>query len=437
MKRLLLITERFSPDVGGLARSATRLVGTLCQLGVAVDVVTWSRYLQPGEVLPPESIDGKSRVYRIGLYRNWDMTMPHTLNVLEWLHSCWHYDAVWGHYVFPSGFLATWFGGMQGIPSTVSARGNDIDKEMFPPGDFARLQWTLQQTQVITAVSADMSRKIQLLSGRDDVLVLKNAVDTEIFAPQSIICGVQTSQITPLNPPFPRGEISNLSSLPLERGGLGWGNKSDTINGVYTVESAVGKINKESLGIAPEEVVLGFCGELREKKGQQFLLNALTTVRNQRPACLLIIGEVRASQESVLQVYATQYPEHAQRIIMTGHLPDIQAVAAHLQLCDVYLQPSLWEGMPNALLEAMACGCCCIASDAGGITEVITHGEDGFILPRSQLHKLGEAVLECLTMPSTIKSQITQAARDRILKEYSIPQEQQRLQIVLDRLLKN
>ncbi|OCQ99585.1 glycosyl transferase family 1 [Nostoc sp. MBR 210] len=382
MKRLLLITERFSPDVGGLARSATRLVGTLCQLGVVVDVVTWSRYLQPGEVLPPESIDGQSRVYRIGLYRNWDMTMPHTLNVLEWLHSCWHYDAVWGHYVFPSGFLATWFGGMQGIPSTVSARGNDIDKEMFPPGDFARLQWTLQQTQVITAVSADMSRKIQLLSGRDDVLVLKNAVDTEIFAPQSII-------------------------------------------------------NKESLGIAPEEVVLGFCGELREKKGQQFLLNALTTVRNQRPACLLIIGEVRASQESVLQVYATQHPEHAQRIIVTGHLPDTQAVAAHLQLCDVYLQPSLWEGMPNALLEAMACGCCCIASDAGGITEVITHGEDGFIVPRSQLHKLGEAVLECLTMPSAIKSQITQAARDRILKEYSIAQEQQRLQIVIDRLLKN
>ncbi|MBU7582254.1 MAG: glycosyltransferase [Nostoc sp. TH1S01] len=384
MNRLLFITERFAPDLGGLARSATRLVATLCQLGVAVDVVTWSRYLQPGEVLPPESINAKSRVYRIGLYRNWDMTMPHTLNLLEWLHSCWHYDAVWGHYLFPSGFLATWFAGMQGIASTVSARGNDIDKEMFPPGDFARLLWTLQHTQVITAVSADMSSKIQLLSGRDDVLVLKNAVDTEIFAPQQV-----------------RGEIS-----------------------------------REFLGIAPEELVLGFCGELREKKGQQFLLNALTTVRNQRPACLLIIGEVRASQESVLQVYATQQPENAQRIIVTGHLSNIQAVAAHLRLCDVYLQPSLWEGMPNALLEAMACGCCCIASDAGGITEVIRHGEDGFILPRSQLHKLGEAVLECLAMPSTIKSQITQAARDRIVKEYSIAQEQQRLQIVLERLFK-
>jgi len=385
MKRLLLITERFTPDLGGLARSATRLVATLCQLGVEVDVVTWSRYLQPGEVLPPETVDAKSRVYRIGLYRHWDMTMPHTLNVLEWLHSCDQYDAVWGHYLFPSGFLATWFAGLQGIASTVSARGNDIDKEMFPPGDFARLQWTLQHTQVITAVSADMSRKIQLLSGRDDVLVLKNAVDTEIFAPQQIM----------------------------------------------------GEVSKESLGIAPEEVVLGFCGELREKKGQQFLLNALTTVRNQRPACLLIIGEVRTSQESVLQFYATEQPENAQRIIITGHLPNPQAVAAHLRLRDVYLQPSLWEGMPNALLEAMACGCCCIASDAGGIGEVITHGENGFIMPRSQLHKLGDAVLECLAMPMTKKSQITQAARDRILTEYSIAQEQQRLQTVIECLMPN
>ncbi|MBD2353855.1 glycosyltransferase family 4 protein [Tolypothrix sp. FACHB-123] len=385
MTRLLFITERFAPDLGGLARSATRLVGTLSQLGVEVDVVTWSRYLQPGEVLPPETKEANIRVYRIGLYRHWDMTMPHTLNVLEWLHSASGYDAIWGHYLFPSGFLATWFAALVGLPSTVSARGNDIDREMFPPGDFARLQWTLQHTKVITAVSADMSRKIQLLGGRGDVLVLKNAVDTEIFSP-----------------PAKKVEIS-----------------------------------REELGIAADEVVLGFCGELRDKKGQQFLLNALTTVRQVRPACLLIIGEVRPSQESVLQLYKTHQPENAQRIIITGHLPNPEAVAEYLRLCDVYLQPSLWEGMPNALLEAMACGCGCIASDAGGIPEVITHGKDGFLLPRSQLHKLGEAVLEYLTLTDEEKNKISQAARDRILTEYSLAQEKLQLQTLIARLIPN
>jgi glycosyltransferase involved in cell wall biosynthesis len=385
MKRLLLITERFAPDLGGLASSAARLVATLCQLGMEIDVVTWSRYLQPGELLPPEILKANSRIYRIGLYRHWDMTMPHTLNVLDWLHQTRAYDAVWGHYLFPSGFLATWFAALKGLPSTVSVRGNDIDREMFPPGDFARLQWTLQNANLITAVSADMSRKIQLLSGRNDVLVLKNAVDTEIFSPEA-----------------KRGEIT-----------------------------------RESLGIAADEVILGFCGELREKKGQQFLLNALTTVRTQRSACLLIIGEVRASQESVLQLYATHQPENAQRIIITGHLPNPNVVAEYLRLCDVYLQPSLWEGMPNALLEAMACGCCCIASDAGGIPQVILHGENGFLLPRSHLHKLGEAVLECLALSAKGKNKITQAARDRILNEYSITQEQQLLQTLIDRLIPN
>lgn len=158
MNRLLLITERFAPDLGGLATSATRLVTTLCQLGMKVDVVTWSRYLQPGEVLPPqekenggEIAEAKYRVYRIGLYRHWDMTMPHTLNVLDWLHETRGYDAVWGHYLFPSGFLATWFAALKGLPSTVSARGNDIDREMFPPGDFSRLLWTLQHAKVITS----------------------------------------------------------------------------------------------------------------------------------------------------------------------------------------------------------------------------------------------------------------------------------------------
>ncbi|WP_017654031.1 glycosyltransferase family 4 protein [Fortiea contorta] len=384
MNRLLLITERFAPDVGGLASSATRLVTTLSQQGVEIDVVTWSRYLQPGEVLPREARGEKCGLYRIGLYRHWDMTMPHTLNLLEWLHSSRNYDAVWGHYLFPSGFLAVWFGALQGIVSTVSARGNDIDRAMFPPGDFARLRWTLENAQVITAVSADMSRKIQLLCGRDDVLVLKNAVDAAIFTPD-----------------------------------------------------ANREITKESLGISPDEVVLGFCGELREKKGQQFLLNALTTVRQQRPACLLIIGEVRVSQESIFQQYKTQQPENAHRVIVTGHLAHPELVAEYLQLCDIYLQPSLWEGMPNALLEAMACGCCCIASDAGGIPEVILHGENGFILGRSQLHRLGEAVLECLAMSAEAKNLVKQAARDRILSQYSIDQEKLQLHALINRLIPN
>lgn len=380
VSRLLFLAERFPPDIGGVASSARRISEGLKTLGIAVDVVVWSRYLQPGEVLPPQSETAK--VYRIGLYRNWDMTMNHTLNVLEWLHQQHSYDAVWGHYLFPAGFLAVWFAGLQGIESLVSARGNDIDRAAFPPGDFARLRWTLERADRVTAASRDLGRKINLLCDRDDVIILKNAVDTDIFKPD----------ISP--------EMRNEF--------------------------------REELGIYPDESVLGFLGELREKKGQQFLMKALSEVRQNRPACLLIIGEVRPSQLGVLQAYEMECPEDAKRVLITGYLSEREAIARYLQISDVFLLPSVWEGMPNALLEAMSCGHCAIASDAGGIPEIITHGENGFILPRHQLNHLGNAVLEFLELEESRKGEISRAARDRILAEFSLPRELERLRGLFD-----
>lgn len=390
MQRFLFITERFPPDMGGLASSAGRLAEALCQLGIEVDVLTWSRFLRSGEVSPPElqavAKPMQPQVYRVGLYRHWDMTLPHTLNLMDWLHQVHPYSGVWGHYLFPSGFLATWFAEMQAIPSLVSVRGNDLDRALFPPSDFARLQWTLERATLITAVSRDIAHKVQVLNQRQrDVVVLPNAVHHRIFA----LTDTPPQQNTPL---------------------------------------------RETLGIRAEEVVLGFSGELREKKGQQFLLKALETVRSRFPACLLIIGEVRPSEQMLLQNFSAQHPEAASRIIITGHLSNPEQVACHLRLCDVYLQPSLWEGMPNALLEAMACGCSCIASDAGGIPEVITQGETGFLLPRSQLHRLGEAILEYLALPVADRASIGHAASEWVRSHHSPEQEQQQLQQLLTQL---
>jgi glycosyltransferase involved in cell wall biosynthesis len=215
---------------------------------VQIDVLVWSRYLQPGEVVISPTENGK--IYRVGLYRHWDMTMIQTLNVLDWLDSQNTYEAIWGHYLFPAGFLAVWFAKLKGLPSVVSARGNDIDREIFPPGDFSRLQWSLSNAALITAVSHDLACKIKLLAGREDVIVLHNAVDTDIFNP--------------------RLSLSEKLSL------------------------------RQSLGISENEIVLGFSRELREKKGQAFLFKALTKVRHYHPCCLLIIGQIRNPQDSWL-----------------------------------------------------------------------------------------------------------------------------------------
>ncbi|MEO0836603.1 MAG: glycosyltransferase [Cyanobacteria bacterium J06642_3] len=177
MNRILLIAEKFYPDLGGVAVSAKRIYESLTRLGVEVDILVWSRYLQPGEIAQNKN------VYRLGLFRNGDLTMIHTLNLLESLHERFKYDVIWGHYLFPAGFVAVWFAQLQGIKSLVSARGNDLDRGVFPPGDFARLRWTLENASLLTAVSQDLGQKIGLVCGRKDVTILKNGVDTDIFTP--------------------------------------------------------------------------------------------------------------------------------------------------------------------------------------------------------------------------------------------------------------
>jgi glycosyltransferase involved in cell wall biosynthesis len=250
---------------------------------------------------------------------------------------------------------------------------------MFPPGDFARLLWTLEHATGVTAVTEELSRKVTALTGRADVVHLPNSVDHGVFRPESAPDGL-----------------------------------------------------REQLGIQPDELVLGFCGELREKKGLREILDALRQVRAKRPACLLIIGEVRPSQMPRLFEYTGTEPLPAHRILVTGALPGgAPAVNRHLQLCDVYLQPSLWDGMPNALLEAMAAGCGCIASDAGGIPEIITPGVDGVIVPRWQLHRLAEVILEWANAGEGYRRGMRDAARARVVEHFNFDLERLRLRSVM------
>ena len=375
--RLLFLAERYPPDLGGVATSAGRISRSLAAAGTEVDIIAWTRSLQPGVVVHDQ---GNPSVYRMGRFREWDSTMPHTLNLFDWLISERSYDAIWGHYLAPAGFLATWFGRLKNIPATVSIRGNDLDRDMYPPGDFARLRWTLENADCISAVTRDLAAKVAALSGRKDVVHLPNAVDSEVFRPVA---------------------------APL----------------------------RTKLGIGADEAVLGFAGELREKKGQQFLLEALRRVCETRPACLLIIGEVRPSEmPRLMQSLGTgTLEEH--RILVTGQLATPADVNEHLQLCDVYLQPSLWDGMPNALLEAMAAGCGCIGSDAGGIPEIITNGVNGIIVPRWELHRLGEFVLDWIAADPDYRACIKKAARDRVVADFGFDQEHLHLQAILDRLI--
>ncbi len=386
MARILFLSERFPPDIGGLAASTARISKCLAGSGHDVDVLAWSRHLQAAQLEDcSNSAEGEETgltVYKQGLYRNWDLTMAAAINVIDWLHEKHPYDLIWGHYLSKAGFLAVWVGENKNIPSIVSARGNDIDTEVFPPGDFARLQWTLQRASAVSAVSRDLASKIRVIAQRDDVRVIHNSVDAEQFRPDF-------------------GDASL----------------------------------RQNLGIAADEVILGFAGELREKKGMQFLLEAFKQVKEAMNAVLLIIGEVRQQQKVNLQLFAAENPDAASRVIITGHLQEARVISEHLNLCDLFLLPSIMEGFPNSLLEAMSCERLCLASDAGGIPELLEHEKNGFIIKKTHLNHLSTAIRESLQLPDVEKRRLVSAARDTVLNRFNLEIERAQLTELVDALL--
>ncbi len=373
--QILFLAERFPPDIGGVAGSAARIARSLAILGHAVHVVTLTRDLRAGSV-DRQTPGERLWLYRLGQSKNLDFSLQQALTFLEFLHAQQGFDVVWGHYVQTAGFLAAWLGRRLRLPSILALRGNDFDRQLFPPGDLARLQWCLTHATRLVAVSADLAGKVRCLVDREPT-VLPNAVDTELFRPG----------------PRP---------MDLAR----------------------------SLGLPEGEVVLGFSGELRAKKGLPFLLDALAAVRRQRPARLLVIGAVRGNDQGELERACVGLGLEG-AVHITGHLAEPAEVARHLLLCDLFLLPSLWEGMPNGLLEAMGCGVPVLASDAGGIPEVLTDGVNGVIVPRTHLHLLGRQALAVLALPEGRRREMAHAARATVLGRHSLTTEREHLAALL------
>ena len=98
-RRLLFITERFAPDVGGVSRSASRTVAALAQKGIDVEVLSWSRSLRAGErdrhELQMGTDSGRVVVHRMGLFANLDYSLQHSMTLLESLHGLAAFEGVW------------------------------------------------------------------------------------------------------------------------------------------------------------------------------------------------------------------------------------------------------------------------------------------------------------------------------------------------------
>lgn len=130
------------------------------------------------------------------------------------------------------------------------------------------------------------------------------------------------------------------------------------------------------------------------QKGQKYLVEAAARVVATRPDVrFALVGDGPLRHEVMALAGALGI---ADKIVITGIRKDVPRVLA---ASDLFVLSSLWEGMPLSLLEAMAAGCPTIATNVGGVAEVLKHGEVGMLVPPEDPAALAEAIGDYLDHP--------------------------------------
>jgi glycosyltransferase involved in cell wall biosynthesis len=161
-------------------------------------------------------------------------------------------------------------------------------------------------------------------------------------------------------------------------------------------------------------------GELRFKKGLHIALEAFRRTCEVTPVRLLLVGDARRSDGEFLRNFLEHHSDLAQRVAHVPHVEDSAELARLYGAIDVFLAPSLWEGMPNAVLEAMACECTVVASDAGGIRDLIEQGRTGFVVSRFELDRFPEAVAEVVAGGPELWRAVGRAAREFVVRNHGL-----------------
>jgi colanic acid/amylovoran biosynthesis glycosyltransferase len=160
-------------------------------------------------------------------------------------------------------------------------------------------------------------------------------------------------------------------------------------------------------------------GSLIWRKGQDYALQAVRLLTDRGiEARLDIIGQGPDRRRLLYNVKDLGLQKNVR---LLGALPEGE-VRQHLQQADAFCLPSLSEGISNAVLEAMACGVPVVTTDCGGMSEAITEGVEGFLVPVRDPQAMAEA-LALLAQNRELSQRMGQAARQRVVREFTLAQQ--------------
>ena len=158
-------------------------------------------------------------------------------------------------------------------------------------------------------------------------------------------------------------------------------------------------------------------GRLDPQKGQEEFLRALPLVLEQRPdVCFVIAGDETSGEEGYKRYLINlSYELHVNEHV---HLfPFTEDVAEFMAAIDIFVLPSYRETFGLVLIEAMAMEKPVIATDAGGVPEIVEDGRDGLLVPPRDEKALAEAIL-LLLENSSLRRSLSKRARADVLKRF-------------------
>jgi glycosyltransferase involved in cell wall biosynthesis len=188
-------------------------------------------------------------------------------------------------------------------------------------------------------------------------------------------------------------------------------------NGV-PVREGRGELIRQELGVQEGETLVLAVGNLLERKGHIHLMRALQILAEQDRALpwrLAIAGGRGGEERPKLDAFIAEHglADRVHILSYRNDVPDLLAAA------DIFVMPSLWEGLPLSILEAMLMGVAVIASETSGIPEAIVDEKHGLLVPPGDEGQLSEALGLLLRDPG-LRARLASDGRARALDEFTI-----------------
>ncbi|MFH0983110.1 MAG: glycosyltransferase [Planctomycetota bacterium] len=175
----------------------------------------------------------------------------------------------------------------------------------------------------------------------------------------------------------------------------------------------ISPLDRRALGITDDDPILLWVGRLDPIKGLDELIEAFARVARARPCHLVLVGDgaYRPQVERLIRRSGC-----AERMVMLGTRSDVPSL---LKTAAMFVFPSRTEGMPNALLEAMAAGLPCVAADVPGCRDVIDDRVDGLLTKPGDAVHLAATILQVLAN-GALARRLGQAAAAKVQRSFRL-----------------